>query len=290
MARGDERPTEFASFDRGDETGISAIRARRPAGPQPTADQTTLTEIITQTIIPNLWHQNKILFQRAGRGIHPDEDNIRKLGMLILGPDNAEAIEYIYSLRDAGISLEDLHLELIEPTARRLGDLWNADEIDFIAVTLGISRLQRIVHHFADLDVVGPYDEQRRALIMVAPGEDHTFGNQMVQKFLRAAGWTVFAIDGSERLVDMIRREWLAVVGISLSGPARTSSLAELVTSIRSHSLNPHIGIMIGGPLVACRPELVDEIGADGTASNAASAVVLAKKLLARGLLAGRTA
>jgi methanogenic corrinoid protein MtbC1 len=43
---------------------------------------------------------------------------------------------------------------------------------------------------------------------------------------------------------------------------------------------------MIGGPMVVANPGLVEQIGADGTATNAASAVVLAKKLLAQSLAA----
>ncbi len=254
--------------------------------------EAVLAQIITQTVLPALFLQNSELITSDDGAIHPAEVNIHRLGGLILGPDNADAMDYINSLRDRGVSLDNIHLELIEPTARHLGELWDRDQIDFIAVTLGVSRLQRIVHHFADLDNVEAYDEKRRALIMVAPGDDHSFGNQMVQKFMRAAGWTVLTLTGfeTEKATDIVSRNWVAVVGVSINGYVEIESLRRVIASIRAQSLNPHIGVMIGGPMLVARPELVEELGADGTAVNAASAVVLAKKILAQGLIAQNTA
>ena len=250
------------------------------------AREALLSDIIARTVIPTLLSQNKSLVLKFDELTHPDETHIKKLSALILGPDNSDALDYINFLRERGISLDVLHLELLEPTARYLGELWDSDEVDFIAVTVGVTRLQRIVHYFADLDKVGAYDDKRRALIMAAPGEDHSYGNQIVQKFMRAAGWSVLTLIGNEsdKLINVVSREWLAVIGFSISGHTHLDALAETIKLIRTNSHNPHIGVMIGGPMVTERPELVEQLGADGTATNAASAVILAKKLLAQGL------
>jgi methanogenic corrinoid protein MtbC1 len=125
---------------------------------------------------------------------------------------------------------------------------------------------------------------------MVAPGEDHSFGNQIVQRFMRAAGWDVVIMPGGNmrQVIDLVSQEWLAVVGFSISGDTHIESLTRTIKAIRAQSFNPHIGIMIGGAMVADRPELVAQIGADGTAVNAAAAVILAKKLLAEALITAR--
>jgi hypothetical protein len=46
---------------------------------------------------------------------------------------------------------------------------------------------------------------------------------------------------------------------------------------------------MVGGPVFSSDPGLADAIGADGTASTAPTAVVLAQKLLDRAIAAGST-
>lgn len=287
-----EGDTNARALEMGGASGIAngAAPHSDPRDPKRTSDpgrEAILADVISKTIIPRLLSQNSRILASSDFGMHPSDDDIRKLSGLILGPDNADALDFIYLLRDRGISLDSLHLELLEPTARHLGELWNVDQINFFDVTMGISRLQRIVHHFSDLDRIEPYDDKRRALIMVAPGEDHNFGNQIVQKFMRAAGWSVHTLTGheSDQLVELVAREWFAVIGFSISGHTHIDALAKTIKVLRARSLNRHIGIMIGGPMVVAQPELVEHIGADGTASNAASAVILAKKLLAQGLI-----
>ena len=50
---------------------------------------------------------------------------------------------------------------------------------------------------------------------------------------------------------------------------------------MREASLNPKLGIMVGGSAFTRHPGWVAEVGADGTAANGPAAVILAKKLLA---------
>lgn len=214
-------------------------------------------------------------------------DDIAELARLVMGPDNEDAANHVLRLKDGGVSLDDLHADLLEPTARLLGDLWNEDKADFVDVTIGVSRLQRLVHVFEGLEVVGDYDEKRRVLLAAAPGEQHSLGSTIVQKFLRAGGWHVWSCASPEitEPAEIASREWFAVVGFSLGSDVHLDLLKEAIRLVRQRSLNPKVGIMIGGSAVTRQPELVVKVGADGTAANGPSAVVLAKKLLAAALV-----
>ena len=118
---------------------------------------------------------------------HAGTIEINELSRLVLGAENADAFDYITRLREAGLSLDNLYLELLEPTARHLGELWDEDKVDFLDVSVGLIRLQRLVRVFAGLDDTAPYDEKCRALIIATPDEQHLFGNAIVQRFFRAA-------------------------------------------------------------------------------------------------------
>lgn len=246
-----------------------------------------LAKVVKDLVVPRLLAINsKIVTFPFDPERHVGEVEIAKLTQLILGPDNSDAHDYILALKDQSISLDLLHIELLEPTARRLGELWEEDRIDFLDVTMGVSRLQRLVHVFADLDEIPPYDGKRRALLMTAPGEQHTFGNAMVQKFFRAGGWYVCSCIGAqlEDVATIVRQEWLAVVGFSLSSSSNLSNLAQAVSRVRESSMNEAIRVIVGGPAFVGYPERVEALGADGTAANAPAAVILAKKLLADSL------
>lgn len=213
--------------------------------------------------------------------------NIEELAHLLLGPENDEAEEFLLRLRDGGVSLEDLHTELLEPTAHRFGELWNEDKIDFVDVTLGVARLQRLVHAFGRLDQVPDYDAKRKVLLACAPGEQHSLGSSIVQKSLRAAGWHVCtcATMQFEDAAELAAQEWFGVVGFSLGSDVHVDRLSAAIAQIRSVSMNPKVGIMVGGSAISRNPGWVKAVGADGTAANGPAAVILAKKLLAASLL-----
>jgi MerR family transcriptional regulator, light-induced transcriptional regulator len=245
-----------------------------------------LRRIVAEQVVPRLLALHEQVANENEPLLLPETADIDQLATLVLGPDNSEAFDFILRLKDRGISLDSLHTELLEPTARHLGELWNQDTIDFMDVTLGVARLQRLVHVFEGLDQVPGYDEKRRVLLATAPGEQHSLGSSIVQKFLRAAGWHVwtYATPRMEDAADLAAREWFGVVGFSLSSDLHREGLAEAIARVRKLSLNPKVGIMVGGSAITRHPEWVQQVGADGTAANGPAAVILAKKLLAAGL------
>lgn len=244
-----------------------------------------LSRIVAQDIVPRLL----VLHGQARENVDiplPRTAEIAELASLVIGPDHDEAASFVLRLRDGGISLDNLHAELLEPAARHLGELWNEDKIDFMDVTLGVGRLQRLVHAFERLDEVPDFHEKRKVLLACAPGDQHSMGSTIVQKFLRAAGWHVWtcASERMEESADVAAREWFGVIGFSLSSDGNRAALAAAIARVRKSSLNRKVGIMVGGPAIQRNPDWVAEVGADGTAANGPAAVILAKKLLAESL------
>ena len=245
-----------------------------------------LSRIVAEHVLPHLvaMHEPPAASPPA---VPIRADEIGNLAKLLLGPENDDAQNYILRLKDEGVSLDDLHAELLEPAARRLGELWEDDTVDFVDVTLGVSRLQRLVHVFEGLDQIPGYDDKRRVLLACAPGEQHSLGSTIVQKFLRSAGWHVWtcASPRIEEPAELAAREWFGVIGFSLSSDMHVDALAAAIARLRQVSLNPKVGIMVGGSAVSRDPSIVARLGADGTAANGPATVILAKKLLAEALL-----
>jgi methanogenic corrinoid protein MtbC1 len=182
-----------------------------------------------------------------------------------------------------------LFSELLEPAAQLLGELWDRDEVDFIDVTLGVGRLQALLSVFNCTHEIAACDDLRSVLMLTMPGEQHSFGVAMVERFLGAGGWRV----ASERetspplLAHLVEQRWFAVAGIALSSRCNLAKAASAIAAIRAHSCNSKIGVMVGGPVFSTDPGLAEAVGADGTAATAITAVVLAQKLLDRAIAAG---
>lgn len=249
--------------------------------------QAQLARIVSTNIVPRLLHLHRAVVTDAPpvreliEALSPSSADITCLADIILGADLEAAAAYVTVLRERGLSMETLFVELLEPTARCLGEMWDRDECDFIDVTLGVGRLQQLLAVFNDTHVVPELDSRRQVLMAMTPGNQHSFGVKMVTKFLLAAAWQVETdLSGSaEEIFGAVREKWFAVAGLTAGSDGQLDSLSSTISAIRKHSRNREIGIMVGGPMFTANPELAHKVGADATARDAPSAVLVTQKL-----------
>lgn len=250
---------------------------------------TWLMRTIENEIIPRLMlaHQSGPMIEdlTAPANVSPGAHEVAELAQIALGHDAALSAAYVEAIRARGVALEVVYTELLAPAARRLGELWEADLCDFTQVTIGLWRLQQVMYDLSPLFQRDAQrsDVRRKAMLVPCPGSQHTLGVFMVAEFFRKAGWDVW---GEPRvtasgLVHEVRTTWFDVVGFSIGAEYQLPDLASTIAAVRRASCNPSLGIMVGGPLLVTHPELFPGVGADITASDAASAVALAEGFVA---------
>jgi methanogenic corrinoid protein MtbC1 len=120
----------------------------------------------------------------------------------------------------------------------------------------------------------------RRALLVPAPGEQHTFGLRIVEEFLLRDGWTVRAkLNASlDETAAIVESEDFDFVGFTLSGEVLVSALREAISVTRRTSKNRSIRVIVGGVAFAEQPALVESVGADALALKAEEAVNQARQ------------
>jgi len=251
------------------------------------ARRAKLASIVSREIVPRLLDlcaavPAKVSDQRP----QPTQEDILTLAKLVLSPDTRAAAAFVIELREQGLAMDDLFVGLLEPAARQLGKLWEDDKCDFIDVTLGVARLQQMLAIYNRAYEHPAFNAHRRILMASAPGEQHSFGTAMVARFLRAGGWDVQLEFGlaEQGVVELARRQWFAVVGLTVAIDRHLDGLADTIRQIRIASRNKAIGIMVGGPAFTRNPDLVTEVGADSTAANAPAAVITAQLLFDNGV------
>jgi MerR family transcriptional regulator, light-induced transcriptional regulator len=216
-------------------------------------------------------------------GWTPDSELIAEIANLVVREDVAAAATRIEALRQSGLTIETLYLELLAPIARYLGELWDNDIVDFTAVTLGCGRLQQLLHELSPsfFREAEQHEHRRRVLLVPVPGEQHTFGLYMVAEFFRRAGWDVWSgCMPNRELADLVGKQSFTLVGFSLSGDQRLDALASSIRSVRRASCNRGIGVLVGGPVFVGHPELVSLVGADATAQDGRQATQQAQNTL----------
>jgi methanogenic corrinoid protein MtbC1 len=237
-----------------------------------------ITRAIETEIIPRLLvsHRRLPMHELRSLAATPGEADVAELARMVVEETPEMAIAFVAARREAGMPLEDVYLRLLSPAARLLGTLWEDDRRSFMEVTIGLGHLQQIVHHFtSDFLSDGGHDGVgRRACIACVPGEQHTFGASLVARFLERDGWEVDmqAGDGPD-LGALVRRNWYDLVGISASCDHEFALLCQQVESVRRHSCNPGLIIMVGGRVFNDNPHAFHKSGADLMAADGADAV-----------------
>ena len=273
---------------------------RRPA-PAPQAPKKraasngkALAATIEAKIIPRLL----VAFRSAGQAsaeapaAHGENPAVVEFSHIVLSGTLDQAIEFVDGLRSHRQTLESIYVELVEPTACRLGDLWNADALDFVKVTVAVLRLQQVLHHFglAFRREIEAREHGHRALLVPAPGERGSFGHLMfgtfelalAAEFLRRDGWDA-CVDSSASSADavgIVRREWFDVIELSLSSESRLDELTSGIRQIRRASRNGALGVMVGGPVFKDHPEMASRVGADVVTTSGCQAALQADGLM----------
>ena len=248
-----------------------------------------LENIIWSEIVPrlaNLHHGARA----SAQWNPPSAEEIEEFGRIVIAGDGAKAAAFFAKIRARGHSIETLFENLLAPTARHLGELWQEDRCDFLDVTVGIGRLQELLDEFGRAEGAERGERERRVLLVATPHEAHVFGLKLVGKLMLSAGWDVrlhdrFALQAN---VDVVAQEWVAVVGVTMGTLAVLSDVARTITALRRASFNPSITVFVGGGAFNDAPELVARVGADSLAEDGPSAVMLAERSLQRQLAVGR--
>jgi 5-methyltetrahydrofolate--homocysteine methyltransferase len=162
-----------------------------------------------------------------------------------------------------------------------IGKKFKANEI-FIPEVLIASRAMK-----SAMDAIKPYlskSEEHlfgKIVLGTVKGDLHDIGKMIVRIALEREGYDIIDIGidvPKETFLETVQKENPDIVGMSALLTTTMSYMRDVVDTIKSAHLKKNIKIIIGGAPVT--QSFADEIGADGYAPEAESAVTLVKTLL----------
>ena len=283
MARYDPHPTPLGGADLARRVvptpaGLAAFRARAQQ-----ERERSLSALIEREIIPRLMVAHAA-DDAAAAGCRIDAADVEALAPLSLEVEADALLAHVDAILARGVAVDTVMVDLLAPTARLLGEYWEDDRCDFVDVTMGLWRLQEVVHEIAArapaerLLAAGGH----RALFASMPGDQHNFGTVVIDELFRRNGWVTDRLSEVETS-DLLRRvggDWFDLVGLTVSCDCHTATLPSVIRALRNVSRNPRVCVMVGGRIFSADPDLAARVGADGTARDARLALVVAADLI----------
>jgi methanogenic corrinoid protein MtbC1 len=212
----------------------------------------------------------------------PHVDLARSFLLTALEGRRNDAQRLLSEAFEGGVSVPDLHQHVLTRVQAEMGRMWQVGDVDVAEEHLG----SRIVEEALILlrDRMPRVEENGRSVLVAAVrGTLHDIGARMVADHFEMAGWRSFFLGAdtpTDDIVAAIKHFDVDLVALSAGLGLNIRATAELVAAIRaSHAAVP---VLVGGRPFSQLPDLWQNVGADGSATDSAGAVLEGDRLIER--------
>jgi MerR family transcriptional regulator, light-induced transcriptional regulator len=147
----------------------------------------------------------------------------------------------------SGMSPSTVHVEVVAPAMRTIGELWARDEITVADEHLATAITYRALNVISAAGGGPPEATRQRIMLAALEDERHVVGLQMVADALTAAGFEVMSLGADvplDALLAAVARYAPAVLGLSVTMPAGPR-LSDSLDRIRA--VDPALMVLVGG-------------------------------------------
>ena len=204
----------------------------------------------------------------------------------LLDGEGDQSVEIAASTLKAGATPVEFFEQAIAPSLAKIGGMFEELEIFLPEMVTAADIVNRVNDEVINPAVEAGAGEAAKAVgkvvLATVQGDLHDIGKSLVAMMCEGAGFEVkdlgtnVAPEGFVQAVKELRPD---VVGMSALLTTTMRAMGQTIEALQEAGLRDQVKVMIGGAPVT--QAFADQIGADGYASNAASAADLAKKLVA---------
>jgi len=200
---------------------------------------------------------------------------------LVEGDDHAVA-ELTQRALEEGHSAETVLNDALISGMETVGELFEQGEYFVPELLLAARAMQGAMEVLRPLLAASDYQPTGKVVMGTVQGDLHDIGKKLVAMMLEGSGFEVIDLVADvppERFVEAVEESGAQLVGLSALLTTTLPSMEATVSALRETELPTQVKVMIGGAPVTSR--FAHDIGADGYAPDASSAVALARRLVA---------
>lgn len=207
----------------------------------------------------------------------PRVELARRYLLAILEARIDDAVRLVLDAAHGGASIEDLIAEVIVPVQQELGRMWQCGEASVAEEHLASQIAERLLT-LLDARAARAPRRDRRILVACVEGNDHDFGARLLASAFERQGWQAILLGANTpaaELATAVEQFQPDLIALSAGTALHVRATAASVAAIRAR-VPRHTPILVGGGIFAAVQGLWRDVGADGTAADAATALSLA--------------
>lgn len=175
------------------------------------------------------------------------EDEIHQYMNSLLEKNQRKSLHLIHQFTEKGIPLNDIYVEILAESMRRIGELWHTARITVDEEHYCTSVTQTAMAQF--YPVLFSKERKNRMLLCACPGTElHEMGARMVADIFENDGWDSLYLGAAvpeDAMLDAIRNNHPDLVALSVTMPQHLLSCQDLVMAIRREF--PDQKLAVGG-------------------------------------------
>jgi 5-methyltetrahydrofolate--homocysteine methyltransferase len=208
--------------------------------------------------------------------------NLRTLKQALVEGDDRAVVELTRRALDEGRSAETVLNDALISGMEKVGELFEQGEYFVPELLLAARAMQGAMEVLRPLLAASDYQPMGKVVMGTVQGDLHDIGKKLVAMMLEGNGFEVIDLGADvppERFVEVVEESGAQLVGLSALLTTTLPSMEATVSALRETELPTQVKVMIGGAPVSSA--FARDIGADGYAPDASSAVALARRLVA---------
>jgi 5-methyltetrahydrofolate--homocysteine methyltransferase len=208
--------------------------------------------------------------------------NLGTLKQAVVDGDDRAVVELTRRALDEGHSAETVLNGALIDGMEKVGELFEQGEYFVPELLLAARAMQGAMEVLRPLLAASDYQPMGKVVMGTVQGDLHDIGKKLVAMMLEGSGFEVIDLGADvppERFVEAVEESGAQLVGLSALLTTTLPSMEATVSALRETELPTQVKVMIGGAPVSST--FARDIGADGYAPDASSAVALARRLVA---------
>lgn len=206
------------------------------------------------------------------------------IAQLINNGEKDSAVKLLVEWSDQ-TSYKNIIFNVLEPMLVEWGKLWMQGKLSLAHGYLSGKVAEELFLHASQNHEFIQSTAKHKGSIIIGNIEDdfHPLGRRLVHIFSKAAGWNIIDLGNdvpAETFIEKAIEHKANIIAVSAMMFTTAKNIAKIRTGLNQQMLSGKIQLAVGGAVFKLRPELVNDVGADGTANNAIEAPELFNSLL----------